>query len=364
MLRCCGRHIAFRVVTSTRRSLFVNEWRTHRRRHTPSSVRLDGSRSRAKLGGREDAVVAGEEEEATQRTLERLSRRPRTGFTEAQDEVLRRTLDALNSNDDTVDVLGDSGLVVAQGRRGYRTSVDSLALAWRAATASARKASDDASSTLVADLGAGCGVVGLAYALATRSSCVFFEKQSVSAKRCEWNARVNGADGRLGNKSRVVEWDVADAASDEHVGRFDVVLCNPPYFVPTSGTPTMSSEEKLLARFESTASTIDFARFAASLLKPGGQFFVVYPHQGRERVIEAVVEAFGHARVVDCLDNPLADAPSLVFVQATLGEIERRGVVEEEEESPCSLHPEPRRDERKRPYVDEFARFLRVVAGA
>ena len=363
MLRRCGRHIAFRVVTSTRRSLFVSEWRTHRRRHTPSSVRrLDSTRSRPQLGGREDAVVlAGEEEEeATQRTLERLSRRPRTGFTEAQDEVLRRTLGALNSNDDTVDVLGDSGLVVAQGRRGYRTSVDSLALAWRAATASAHKASDDASSTLVADLGAGCGVVGLAYALATRSSCVFFEKQSVSAKRCEWNARVNGADGRLGDASRVVEWDVADAASDEHVGRFDVVLCNPPYFVPTSGTPTMSSEEKLLARFESTASTIDFARFAASLLKPGGQFFVVYPHQGRKRVIEAVIEAFGHARVVDCLDNPLADAPSLVFVQATLGEI----VVVEEEESPCSLHPEPRRDERKRPYVDEVARFLRVVAGA
>ena len=359
MLRRCGRHIAFRVVTSTRRSLFVDDGRTHRRRHTQSSVRLNSSRSRVQLG-REDAVVAGEEEEATRRTLERLSRRPRTGFAEAQDEVLRRTHGELNLNDDTVDVLGDSGLVVAQGRRGYRTSVDSLALAWRAATA--RKASDDASSTLVADLGAGCGVVGLAYALATRSSCVFFEKQSVSAKRCEWNVRVNGADGRLGDASRVVEWDVADAASDEHVGRFDVVLCNPPYFVPTTGTPTMSSEEKLLARFESTASTIDFARFAASLLKPGGRFFIVYPHQGRARVIEAVIEAFGNARVVDCLDNPLADAPSLVFVQATLGEIERRGVVVKEE-SPCLLHPEPRRDERKRPYVDEFAQFLQVVAG-
>lgn len=358
MLRRCGRHIAFRVVTSTRRSLFVDDGRTHRRRHTQSSVRLNSSRSRVQLG-REDAVVAGEEEGATRRTLERLSRRPRTGFAEAQDEVLRRTHGELNLNDDTVDVLGDSGLVVAQGRRGYRTSVDSLALAWRAA----RKASDDASSTLVADLGAGCGVVGLAYALATRSSCVFFEKQSVSAKRCEWNVRVNGADGRLGDASRVVEWDVADAASDEHVGRFDVVLCNPPYFVPTTGTPTMSSEEKLLARFESTASTIDFARFAASLLKPGGRFFIVYPHQGRARVIEAVTEAFGNARVVDCLDNPLADAPSLVFVQATLGEIERRGVVVKEE-SPCLLHPEPRRDERKRPYVDEFARFLQVVAGA
>lgn len=362
MLRRCGRHIAFRVVTSTRRSLCVDDGRTRRRGHAQPSVRLDSSRSRAQLGGREDAELV-EEEEATQRTLERLSRRPRTGFTEAQDEVLRRTLGEINSNDDTVDVLGDSGLVVAQGRRGYRTSVDSLALAWRAATASGHKESDDASSTLVADLGAGCGVVGLAYALATRSSCVFFEKQSVSAKRCEWNARVNGADGRLGDASRVVEWDVADAASDEHVGRFDVVLCNPPYFVPTTGTPTMSSEEKLLARFESTASTIDFARFAASLLKPGGQFFVVYPHQGRERVIEAVIEAFGNARVVDCLDNPLADAPSLVFVRATLGEIERRGVVVEEE-SPCLLHPEPRRDERKRPYVDEFAQFLQVVAGA
>jgi len=357
MLRRCGRRVALRFVTTTRRPLFVDEGRTYRRRHTQSYARLDGGRSRVQLG--RDDVVAGEEEEATQRTLERLSRRPRTGFTEAQDEVLRRTLGDLNLNDDTVDVLGDSGLVVAQGRRGYRTSVDSLALAWRAA---AYAASDDDSSMLVADLGAGCGVVGLAYALATRSTCVFFEKQSVSAKRCEWNVRVNGADGRLGNASQVVEWDVADAASDKYVGRFDVVLCNPPYFVPATGTPTMSSEEKLLARFESTASTVDFARFAASLLKPGGQFFVVYPHQGRERVIEAVIEAFGDARIVDCLDNPLANAPSLVFVRATLGETRHQGS-REEEEPPCSLHPEPRRDERKRPYVDDFARFLQVVAG-
>jgi tRNA1(Val) A37 N6-methylase TrmN6 len=264
------------------------------------------------------------------------------------------------ADDERVNVLGPSELVAIQTVDGYRAGVDAFALAWRA-----RERRDRLSLVeSVADLGAGSsGAVGLAYCSASPRStraceCVFFEKQKASADRCARSVIANCVDF----DARVVVADCVDSdAARTWRGRFDVVLSNPPFFERERGTPTSKSEEKMLGRFESTATIHDFCVFAREIMKPNGEFFVVYPAQGRSRVVEAMQRVFGAGvvTVTECFDHPEATEPNLVFVRASLGD-----ETSDDEQETCALHPKPREGGGQRAYAEPFARFLRRVANA
>jgi tRNA1(Val) A37 N6-methylase TrmN6 len=114
-----------------------------------------------------------------------------------------------------------------------------------------------------------------------------------------------------------------------------------------------------VGRFESTATVRDFSQFAASILRPEGDFVIVYPYNVHERALNAMLDVFGNVRVINAFDNPEAPTPTLVFAQSTLGS-ETKGIFEE---TPICLHAAPRRDVRKRQYDPEFESFLRKVAG-
>lgn len=269
------------------------------------------------------------------------------------------------ADDERVNVLGPSELVAIQTTDGYRTGVDAFALAWRARARRDRLSRPSRVGESVADLGAGSsGAVGLAYCSAspgTTRECVFFEKQKASADRCARSVVANCVDF----DAQVVEADCGDSdAARTWRGRFDVVLANPPFFERSRGTPTSKSEEKMLGRFESTATIEDFCIFAREIMKPGvGEFFVVFPAHGRSRVVRAMRRVFGDGAVTvtECFDNPNANEANLVFVRASLSDDD---VGSDAEEETCALHPKPREGGGQRAYAEPFSRFLRRVASA
>ena len=218
--------------------------------------------------------------------------------------------------DETLDVLFRRRLLLLQARRGYRCNVDSLLLAAHAAEAlrgrvtSLRKTATQREPRLsprVADLGAGCGVVGLAVALdrsdATRDAAnaandddvndgnsntrdardtrdtrvLSIERQASLASRCARNAALNGLSRRVEVwRGDVV--DVADAARARESSQLapwlrscDVVV-NPPYYEMDSaraaGTQPREAERRD-AHYETTATLLDFARAAEALLALG-----------------------------------------------------------------------------------------------
>jgi hypothetical protein len=173
------------------------------------------------------------------------------------DAASRHRLDGARAHpfpDETLDVLFRRRLLLLQARRGYRCNVDSLLLAAHAAEALRGRVSSlrGHQSPRVADLGAGCGVVGLAVALdrsidrsATRDApndddvndvndsspyelpevnsvntrdtttrdtrVLSIERQASLASRCARNAALNGLSRRVEVwRGDVV--DVADAA--------------------------------------------------------------------------------------------------------------------------------------------------------
>ena len=230
--------------------------------------------------------------------------------------------DALRAHpfpDETLDVLFRRRLLLLQARKGYRCNVDSLLLAAHAHEALRRRvgfgkigeapcAPDGGSrrGPRVADLGAGCGVVGLAVALGGRADdesgdgdaegtdetsvrVLSIERQASLASRCARNAALNGLSDRVCVRGLDVA-DVAEAAIEAPTTRAnareetraalspwlrtcDAVVVNPPYYprdaARAAGTQPRETERRD-AHYETTATLLDFARAAEALLSLDG----------------------------------------------------------------------------------------------
>jgi tRNA1Val (adenine37-N6)-methyltransferase len=155
-----------------------------------------------------------------------------------------------------------------QPEKGYRFSQDSVLLA-RYAPQRARGR--------VADLGAGCGVVGLEALAQGRlrglDELILIEAGESFRSSLEDNAqRFRKPQGPT---ITVLMADWRDLDPDDLGGPLDYALANPPYF-PTgsSGTPRT---ERHRARHETLGDLGEFLDAAKRLLKPSGRLAVCWP---------------------------------------------------------------------------------------
>jgi tRNA1Val (adenine37-N6)-methyltransferase len=201
-------------------------------------------------------------------------------------------------------------LSLLQPRIGYRFSLDPLLLAdFIGAPPHGR----------VADLGAGCGVVGLVLGRADPAAQVtLVELQPRLAQLCRDNARKNG----LADRITVVEGDLLDRALRRQLAgaSFDLVASCPPYYPLGRGGVNPTSEEAIarhelrlplpalvqaarrLVGFRGRVAFVDpsprlgelLAGLAAAGLQPV-RLRLVYPRPG-EPAQRAIVEARKGAR--------------------------------------------------------------------
>lgn len=185
-------------------------------------------------------------------------------------------------------VLFPRGLVQPVG--GFRFSVDALLLAAfagemltpdakniRLGRRTAFGALGTGNAPAFADLGTGCGAVGLALLLAhphLTGTGIDIDGELTDA------ARLNGARLGLADRFRVLRADLAAAdmsTSDAlpKAGSMDMVVANPPYRRHGSGRPSPSSQ-RTRALFETPETLPAFAQAAARLLRTGGRSCWVY----------------------------------------------------------------------------------------
>jgi tRNA1Val (adenine37-N6)-methyltransferase len=152
-------------------------------------------------------------------------------------------------SDVTRDTLLGGALTLLQPRTGYRVNVDSILLAAFASRGRVAK--------LAVDLGAGVGALGLIAArTGATKSVVLIEHQPELARLARENLATNGVTGN------VVERDLERQGLPPALAqRADLVLCNPPFFPPASGTP---SQRAPLARGGELAPFLRAAQRALS----------------------------------------------------------------------------------------------------
>ena len=133
------------------------------------------------------------------------------------------------------------------------------------------------------ELGSGCGAIPLIWNKKNVPlSTIAVEIQKDACDMLNRSIKLND----LNEKIKVLNIDMKDITS-EYFGKFDIVVCNPPYKKAGSGIKN-DLEGKSIARHEKDININEICRIASKLLKFGGRFCVC---QRPERLTD-VITAF------------------------------------------------------------------------
>ena len=165
---------------------------------------------------------------------------------------------------ETLDDLTIGGLKIIQTKNGYRFSLDPVLL--NGFIPGVRNCS-------VLDLGTGNGIIPLLLSARNQAlSIAGVEVQQEMAERAGRTMQLNGLEASV----RIVQGDIRDLPfGGLEVAAFDVVTANPPYREPGTGR-VAADDERGMARHELAGGLDAFIRAAGSMLKSGGNFYVVY----------------------------------------------------------------------------------------
>lgn len=242
--------------------------------------------------------------------------------------------------DETLDRILLGTIALIQGKRGYRTAMDSPLLAWFAA-----QHQPEARTAL--DLGAGTGLVSLVLGRALpQLHLQLLEKQPLLLDRARRNLLLNGLEMR----AEVIAGDVADPPNLQPV---QVVVCNPPYLPQTHAHPPLDTEKRLAHR-ESTATLRQFAQLAEQTLLPKGQTFWIFPALEAPRLLDTLAQVGLHDRAVQrVLHRPQDPSPARILVMA------ERGIPSLRQLPDRLIHLQDQEDKDFHPQLHDFLVSLR-----
>lgn len=197
---------------------------------------------------------------------------------------------------------------------GYGYGVDAVLLAAFAAGETGAKRPPE--ECRIADLGTDCGIVAFILTHKIPGSVVTgVEKRAEAAERASEAVRMNGLEDRVS----IITADVLDLAGMTGMpGSFDAVVSNPPYFRRAAAIPS-SSEDRFIARHETTADIGDFARAAASLLTDGGSFYLVHRPDRLADIFTALRDAGLEPKEMQMAVPSYGKAANIVLIHAVKG---------------------------------------------
>lgn len=224
----------------------------------------------------------------------------------------------------TLDYIRD--VQVYQNRKGYRFSVDALLLY---SFVNLHRAG------MIADLGAGSGIIGLLLARKySRAEVALIELQESLAALARENIVLNGLEDRV----RVIRADVKDfyARLAETYARrsqsykqpsddnsivpesFDLVVSNPPFRKPETGLLS-TGDEKAIARHEIMLSLTDLIRTGSIMLKHHGRFCVIHLPERITDIIRTMADNGLEPKRLRFVHSGISSGAKMVLIEAVKG---------------------------------------------
>ncbi len=202
-----------------------------------------------------------------------------------------------------VDDLQYNGMKIIQKTDAFRFGTDAVLLADFALI---RK------NDRVADLGTGTGAIALLIAAHHETAQVdAVEIQADMAEMAERSVRMNNITERV----RVHSMDLRNAAKHLGYGKYDQVVCNPPY--SKEGAALASVRENLrLSRHEGDTTIAEICQAAAGLLKTGGRFSVVFPAQRAFEMMTEMKKSNLAPKRIRCVQGTKNHAPRLILIDS------------------------------------------------
>lgn len=166
-------------------------------------------------------------------------------------------------NGERIDDLQCKGLKIIQNEEGFCFGVDAVLLA---------NFTEIKRGQRVVDLCTGTGIIPILLAGKTEAGEVLgIEIQQDVSEMAQRSVMMNN----LGERVRIINDDIKNAASSLGRGIFDIVTVNPPYKHPGSGLLN-PEDAKAISRHEIKCTLEDVLFISSEILKPNGRFFMVH----------------------------------------------------------------------------------------
>ena len=165
-----------------------------------------------------------------------------------------------------------------------------------------------------ADLGCGSGLIGIL--LAWRSEKLKMDLVDISPEAVSL-ARENIAINGMEDKLNVIHMDMR-LLRETQMGKYQLIVSNPPYFPQGSGTRPMSPE-RAAARMEASCTLSELARVSSRLLGDGGRFAMCCPPA---RLAETILTLSGEGlepKRLRFMQARLETPPSLALIECRRG---------------------------------------------
>ncbi|SDF22139.1 tRNA1(Val) (adenine(37)-N6)-methyltransferase [Sporomusa acidovorans] len=167
---------------------------------------------------------------------------------------------------------------------------------------------------VVADLGAGTGVIGFLLLARGASLVTGVEINPVMADMASRSVLLNG----LTDKLRIVNGDLRDIRDLLPGGSFELVVSNPPYR-PVGGGYISPNDRIAMARHELTANLTDIVAAARYLIKYRGRFAMVHLPERLAEIMLAMCQAGIEPKRLQFV-YPRADRkPNMVLIEGVRG---------------------------------------------
>ena len=131
-------------------------------------------------------------------------------------------------------------------------------------------------------------------------------------------ARENMALNGFTDRGEIVTGDIRDHRALFCAGRFDLVVCNPPYFPQGCGALPQGAD-RAAARSELLCTLPELCAAAAWLLHTGGRAFFVHRPERLSELFVCLTESGLEPKRLRLVCRDAGSAPSLVLVEARRG---------------------------------------------
>ncbi len=175
-------------------------------------------------------------------------------------------------------------------------------------------------SVKVLDIGTGCGIIALM--IAQKGGDIIYAIDA-DQQTCQ-QAMQNFARSPWRNKFNVIDESLQYFGSNFHSFRFDLIVCNPPYFINSTPSP---NDLRNKARHNNSLSYIDIFQYASKLISDQGKLLIIFPASHQKMLDEyASQKSFFNSRNI--------------FIHPAPGHLPKRIIAEYTKQKPAFLKSE------------------------
>ena len=201
------------------------------------------------------------------------------------------------------DILGYKNLKIYQNSDYFAFSLDSIILA--------NYVNIRLRDKQIVDFCTGNAVIPLILSRRTKAKIYGIEIQEKLAKLAKKSIEYN----KLNDQIEIVNEDIKDF-SKKNISKFDLVLCNPPYFKINEKSSLNESYEKKIARHEITINLQDVCDCAKKVLKDNGNLCLVHRSDRLMEILEVLRKNNLEPKKIKFVYENINKEATLVLIEA------------------------------------------------